>query len=127
MLWRTLIDSVSHALDFVRWDLSSTSALHLSIDPLTEEVPRCLTVQRATYSKAQAARQASVASGTAAGVAGAIDEHERVHLQADPGSALRLLTGRRGDVGSYAVFQHVGTAFAEGTLLVTVRRTEPRL
>ena len=118
---RTLIDSVSHALDFLRWDLSSTSALHLRMDPLTEEVPRCLTVQRATYSEAQAARQAGVASGTAAGVAGAIDEHERVHLQADPGSALRLLTGPRGYVGNYTVFEHVGMAFAVGTLLATVR------
>ena len=62
MPWRTLIDSVSHALDVLPWDLSSTSALHLRIDPLTEEVPRCLTVQRATYSEAQAARQAGVAS-----------------------------------------------------------------
>ena len=121
MLWRTLIDSVSHELDFLRWDISSTSALHLRMDPLTEEVPRCLRVQRATYSEAQAARQAGVASGTAAGVAGAIDEHERVHLQTDPGSALRLITGPRGYVGNYNVFEHVGMAFAVGTLLATVR------
>ena len=96
MLWRTLIDSVSHVLDFLRWDLSSTSALHLRMDPLTEEVPCCLTVQSATYSEAQAARQAGVASGTAAGGAGAIDEHERVHLQADPCSALTEAAYGRG-------------------------------
>ena len=108
-------------LHFQRWDLATMNALNLSFHPLTEEVPRCLTVQRATYSEAQAARQAGVASGTAAGVAGAIDEHERVHLQADPGSALRLLTGPRGYVGNYTVFEHVGMAYAVGTLLATVR------
>ena len=41
-------------------------------------------------------------------------------------SALRRLTGLRGNVDSYAVFEHVGTAFAVGTLLATVRLTEPR-
>ena len=98
------------------------SALNLNFHALTDDVPRCLTVQRATYSKAQAKRQAGVASGTLAG----IDEHEGVHLRADPRSALRLLTGLRGYVGSYAVFEYVGTAFAEGTLLATVRLTKPR-